>query len=402
MIRRLVQSFLLAFGNIRANFFHTFLSVLGIIIGVGALVSILSLIDGMEEYARAQITQTTSVNAIIVQPNLYRNANGVRLRKDTIPVLDYNRFSDLRTALSKPVTGILFSSLSGEATLDSAKIGVFVRASITRVWKDTANYTGTIYTEDDTKASRMVAVVNKAFVKASKLDQQKIIGKIITFQGKDLIVSGVVPEENEDTPQLYFPITLLSEKDLHDHPPELFFEAAQTEHITGLKTEIKNWLDKKYSKDSFTILTNDFRIEQAAKGFLLFKVIMGLIVGISVIVGGVGVMNVLLISVTERTAEIGIRKAVGANNRDIVLLFLSESITVSAFGSFIGLIFGTLFTMAAIPIVKSITKIPFQASYTLDTFFVISIIAILVGVLFGTYPAIRASKLDPVEAIRHE
>ncbi|HNH61919.1 MAG TPA: FtsX-like permease family protein, partial [Cyclobacteriaceae bacterium] len=135
---------------------------------------------------------------------------------------------------------------------------------------------------------------------------------------------------------------------------------------------------------------------------LLFKIIMGLIVGISVVVGGVGVMNVLLISVTERTTEIGIRKAVGANRRDIILLFLSESVTVSAFGSVLGLIFGTLFTMAAIPIVKAITKIPFQAAYTFDTFFLIAIIAIIVGIVFGTYPAVRASRLDPVEAIRHE
>ncbi|HMV91798.1 MAG TPA: FtsX-like permease family protein, partial [Cyclobacteriaceae bacterium] len=120
------------------------------------------------------------------------------------------------------------------------------------------------------------------------------------------------------------------------------------------------------------------------------------------VVGGVGVMNVLLISVTERTTEIGIRKAVGANRRDIILLFLSESVTVSAFGSVLGLIFGTLFTMAAIPIVKAITKIPFQAAYTFDTFFLIAIIAIIVGIVFGTYPAVRASRLDPVEAIRHE
>jgi putative ABC transport system permease protein len=129
---------------------------------------------------------------------------------------------------------------------------------------------------------------------------------------------------------------------------------------------------------------------------------MGLIVGISVVVGGIGVMNVLLISVTQRTAEIGIRKAVGANRRDIVLLFLSESITVSAFGSLIGLIVGTLFTMAAVAIVTKVTEVPFYAAYTWDTFLIISLISLVVGVVFGTYPAIRASKLDPVEAIRHE
>lgn len=129
---------------------------------------------------------------------------------------------------------------------------------------------------------------------------------------------------------------------------------------------------------------------------------MGMIVGISVLVGGIGVMNVLLISVTQRTTEIGVRKAVGANRKDIVFLFLAESITVSAFGSLMGLILGVVGTMVAIPIIKAITKVPFQAIYTLNTLLIISVIALAIGILFGTYPALRASRLDPVEAIRRE
>lgn len=405
MLQRIAQSFFLALVNIRTNFFHTVLSVLGIVIGVAALVSILSLIDGMEEFARDQITQTTSVNAIIVQTNAHHDVNGVKLRKDTFAVIDYEHFSALRSSLTKPVKGVLRTSLSGEVELDSQRIGVYAWPTATRVRNDTGKFTGYLYTEDDVKGKMMFVVVNRAFVEAVKIKHEnELLGKAITFKGRELIVKGIVPEPKNKTPQIYFPITVLTEKELYERPPELFFDAEKTEDIPALKTEIQSWLDKNYTltKDNFTIQTNDFRVKQAAQGFLLFKVIMGLIVGISVIVGGVGVMNVLLISVTERTAEIGIRKAVGANRRDIIMLFLSESVTISAFGSLLGLIFGTLFTMAAIPIVKSITKIPFQAAYTMDTFIIISAIAVLVGVVFGTYPAIRASRLDPVEAIRHE
>jgi putative ABC transport system permease protein len=113
-------------------------------------------------------------------------------------------------------------------------------------------------------------------------------------------------------------------------------------------------------------------------------------------------MNVLLISVTERTAEIGVRKAVGANKRDIILQFLSESITISLFGSLLGLVLGILGTMAIVPIVKSMTGVPFQAAYTLNTLMIISILSVVVGIVFGTYPAMRAARLDPVEAIRRE
>ena len=129
---------------------------------------------------------------------------------------------------------------------------------------------------------------------------------------------------------------------------------------------------------------------------------MGLIVGISVVVGGIGVMNVLLISVTARTREIGIRKAVGANRRHVVLQFLAESIAISGFGSLVGFVVGILGTMAFVPIIKSLTKVPFQAAYTWNTFVLISVIALLIGIVFGTYPALRASRLDPVEAMRHE
>lgn len=406
MIRRLLQSFWLAFQNIRSNLFHTFLSVLGIVIGVAALVSILSLIDGMEQVAREQITQTTSVNAIIVQTNTHRQVNGIRLRKDTFAVLTHTQVKQLTQSLSKPVDRFqMRTSMSVEVKIDTQRVGAYAWAVAHPVWSDSAKFQGKLLTVALVDAGDSVVVVNHAFAKAANIkDDQELIGRKLNLNGKYLRIIGVTLEPKNESPQIYYPVTLLTDKQLNAHVPEIFLDARNTEDIPQLKTEITAWLAKnvKSEKDNFSLITNDFRINQAAQAFLLFKIVMGMIVGISVIVGGVGVMNVLLISVTERTAEIGIRKAVGANRRDIILLFLSESITVSAFGSILGLIVGTLFTMAAVPIIKSLTKIPFQAAYTLDTFFLISIISVFVGIVFGTYPAIRASRLDPVEAIRHE
>jgi len=406
MLQKIFSSFALAFANIRSNLFHTFLSVLGMVIGVAALVSILSLIDGMEKFARAQITETTSLNATMIQTNAHKVINGVRIKRDTFFVIDYTHFKQLEEALTLPAKGIYRTSLSGEVELQNGPpIGVYARAGATPIQTDTAKFPGSIYSESDVRGIQTVVVVNKAFCLAANIEhEQELLGKKLKFLGKELEIIGVVPEPKVKSPQIYFPITLLTPSELYDHIPELFFDAEKTEDIPMLKEEIGRWLQNNYeqSEENFTIRTNDLRIEQATRGFLLFRVIMGLIVGISVVVGGIGVMNVLLISVTERTAEIGIRKATGANRRDIVLLFLTESITVSAFGSLLGLVVGVLGTMIIIPIVKTITGIPFQAAYTGNTFFIISVISILVGVVFGTYPAIRASRLDPVEAIRHE
>ncbi|MBL7859614.1 MAG: ABC transporter permease [Cyclobacteriaceae bacterium] len=403
MLRKVINSFALALANIRSNFLHTFLSVLGIVIGVAALVSILSLIDGMEDLAREQISSTTSLNAITIHSNQHKVVNEVRIRRDTFPVLHYSHYRRLADTLSQPADGYYRTSLSGEAWLEDKRIGVYAWPGATPIrTSDTAKFTGALYQVEDVEQKRNGVVVNQSFVKLVN-DSLGLIGKKIRFENHALTIIGIVPEPLVKSAQIYFPITLLSDVELREHPPMIYFDVKKTEDIPQLKSEIQNWLHHEFgTDDNFTIQTNDFRIEQATKAFLVFRVVMGLIVGISVLVGGIGVMNVLLISVTERTAEIGIRKATGANKRDIILLFLSESITVSAFGSLLGLVLGVVGTMIIIPIVKAITEVPFQAAFTWNTLVVISIISLLVGIVFGTYPAIRAARLNPVDAIRHE
>jgi putative ABC transport system permease protein len=405
MLRKIGNSFALAFANIRANFFHTFLSVLGIVIGVAALVSILSLIDGMEKYARDQISKTTSLNGIILQSEALKRVNEVRLPKDTVAVISLDAFRKLSGSLTKPCTAFIRQSTSGEVGVQSSNTTIGALLLATTATLEPGLAITSAFTESAVLAREPIVVVNKAFVKAAQFKSDaETKNQVITFRNQKFTIAAVHDSEQSTTPKIYYPISFLAESELQANPPEVLFEAKQTEDVPALKKEIQTWLNKNYAhaESDFRIMTNDFRIEQATEGFLLFRVIMGLIVGISVVVGGIGVMNVLLISVTERTTEIGIRKATGANRRDIVLLFLSESITVSAFGSFLGLVFGVLGTMAIIPIVKAITKVPFQAAYTLNTFIVISIISLLVGVIFGTYPALRASRLNPVDAIRHE
>ena len=407
MLQNIRNSFLLAWSNIWSNLFHTFLSVLGVVIGVAALVSMLSLIDGMERFARDQIAQTTNLNAIIIRSQPFKTVDNVRIRKDSVKTIDYLELIKLQRILTKPTKAFMRVSKSALVSVGATRqvIGVNATATGQETEPGAIAEVGKLFTETDIADRAPKAIVNEAFLKAAKIGKpEEALNQSILLNNIELKIIGVLAEQNNKTQQVYFPITLLSAAELSGNTPETVLEVLHTEEIPALKEEISSWLESKYPRanQDFEIVTNESRVEQAVRGFLLFRVIMGLIVGISVIVGGIGVMNVLLISVTERTVEIGIRKAVGANRRDIVLLFLAESITVSGFGSFVGVVFGVLGTMVIIPIVKAITKVPFQAAYTLNTFLIISIVALIVGVTFGTYPALRASRLNPVEAVRHE
>jgi len=404
MLRKITQSFLLAFQNIHSNFFHTFLSVLGIVIGVGALVSILSLIDGMEQYAKDQIASTTSLNMISVSTNSFTRKDGISIRKDSTTFFRYDHYRTIPSKLSKPAFVYIFQREAKEISIsgDSTKVATHITA--VAGLKADSILAGKLMTPDDVLNHAPVAVLTESLARSlGKAEVKDLIGREIHINGHKLLVVGVILLKHAQGPELFMPFTLATDHQLRNNPPQVIIEVENIVDVNPLKTDIESYLVNEFgSGHDFQITTNHLRVAQAEQGFFVFRVIMGLIVGISVVVGGIGVMNVLLISVTERTAEIGIRKAMGANRKDIILLFLSESITVSAFGSFLGLVFGILFTMAAIPVVKALTKVPFQANYTLNTLLVISVLAVVVGIIFGTYPAVRASRLNPVDAIRHE
>lgn len=409
MLKKTILSFALAIENIRSNLFHTMLSVLGIVIGVAALVSILSFIDGLEKFAKDQITESTDLNTIVIRTETSRKVGEIRLKKDSFAVLDYDAYTQLTKDLPNTIKSALTTHLPGAVTVEghADTIGALLHAQTAGMMEKAEILAGEKWEENAVKQRHTVALVNQHLAKKVLGHERygEILQKVLHFGSLTLTITGVGKMSDEkNTPRVFLPVTLIDPKTLRQSPPTCFIMAATVETLPGVKTQVQDRLKTRFGGQStdFELISNDFRVEQAAKGFMLFRIIMGLIVGISILVGGIGVMNVLLISVNERTSEIGIRKAVGANRGDIMRLFLAESITVSAFGSFLGLAIGVLATMIIIPIIKALTDLPFDAAYTWNTFFTISIIAVLVGIIFGTYPAMKAAKLDPVEAIRRE
>lgn len=409
MLKKTILSFALAIQSIRSNLFHTVLSVLGIVIGVAALVSILSFIDGLEKFAQEQITESTSLNTIRIRTETTRQVGEIRLKKDSFALIDYPAYTRLVEGLPRLLKSGLMAYLPGAVTVEghADSIGAMLRGQTAGLLENTKMLAGEKWPESAVSEKRQVALVNHYLARQALGHERyaEILQKRLHFNDLTLTIVGVAESSDENkTPQVFLPFTLFPAAALRQSPPTCFIEAATVEDLPALKTQMQERLKSRFGArhTDFELISNDYYVEQTAKGFLLFRIVMGMIVGISILVGGIGVMNVLLISVNERISEIGIRKAVGANRGDILRLFLAESITVSAFGSFLGLLIGVLVTMAIVPIIKALTDLPFDAAYTWNTFFTISVIAVLVGIIFGTYPAMKAAKLDPVEAIRRE
>ena len=155
-------------------------------------------------------------------------------------------------------------------------------------------------------------------------------------------------------------------------------------------------------KERVNVVANSTRVEQLTQALLVFKILMGAITSVSLLVGGIGIMNVLLAAVVERTREIGIRKATGARNRDILVQFLAESVTITSVGAAIGVVLGLGIAFLAAAIMRMQTQAPVHAAVSVSTIVVAAVASIVVGITFGLYPALRASRLSPIDAIRHE
>jgi putative ABC transport system permease protein len=187
--------------------------------------------------------------------------------------------------------------------------------------------------------------------------------------------------------------------------PHLLVRANRVEDVDLVRTRAEAWLAGRvphWKTQAKVEYSRGLRLQQAQQGLLIFKIAMGSFAAISLLVGGIGIMNVLLASVLERTREIGIRKAIGARQRDVLLQFLSESVAISIIGALIGAALGLLGAFGAAALMRRVSGAVLYAGFTWSTLLIAAAITITVGLAFGTYPALRAARLSPIDAIRHE
>jgi putative ABC transport system permease protein len=397
-----------AVDNLRANPLRTLLSTLGVIIGVASLVAILALADGLERYSREQISTTTDLQTVMVTPRTTESEDGVRVRVEEVARLERPAVDELERRLGERATLSLVILGSGRAGIpgDSVRRAVLVAGTEPGAVAQLKEglVAGRYLRREEVSTSARVVVIPETVAGWYGAEPSAALGRPLELDGVAYEVIGVAGGGDAGTP-LQIPLgdRVRSELERPDREVRLAIRAVRVEDVEAVTAEVESWLAERYgSADRFQVMSNKARVAQAGQAMLVFKLIMGAIAGISLLVGGIGIMNILLAGVFERTREIGIRKATGARQRDILLQFLAEAVAVSGAGSVLGVVLGLAGAFGITAAIRHFTDAPIHAGFTWGSVSVAAGAALLVGLVFGTYPARRASRLSPIEAIRHE
>ena len=415
MLANATSAAVVGFSALRENPLRTVLSTLGVIIGVGALVSVLSLGDAMQNFVRKELERTTDVQTVVVHARPYLMVDGERMPVRGAPEFNPRDLADLTTAL--PMARASTMMLSGDARVTWPRSGKHRGVSVTAVtagvdgFGKTKLHAGRPFTVSEAEHNAPVVMLSHKL--AQELSDGRgvdaLLEQFVQVGGQPREVIGIFAaitgERGYGARVPFASASAVLGRDVSLKHPVMQFQARSVEEITAMQHAIHDWLATRYRnwETRVEVVTMASTLEEVAQGFDIMKFFLGALAGISLLVGGIGIMNIMLANVTERTREIGIRKALGARGRDIQMQFLTEAIAVSCFGSALGVVVGALMTGAVVFGIRSWRDAP-DLHFTLAPSTIVLAVAsaAVIGLVFGTYPARRAAKLSPIEAIRHE
>ncbi len=399
-----------------AHKLRSLLTMLGMIFGVGAVVAMLSITAGAQKQMMAFIDQL-GVNNIIVEAREATDRDSLQLVRTISPGLTFRDFR----AISENVPGL--EAITPRKRFKPSKVLPKTAAEIPGLIGVLPNYEqinslkldeGRFFSEEENQASAPVCVLGET-AKVNLLGYDPAVGKYVKVNDTWLEVIGVMKPQAESDSDMEG-VQSMSRNNLVVAPLNTVmrrFEDATSylrDEIDGMYMKVQNGVDSIQTsavvnallsvnhKDAgdFSITVPAGLLEQKKQTQFIFNIVMICIAGISLLVGGIGIMNIMLATVLERTREIGIRRAIGARQSDIIRQFLSEAVLISIAGGLIGIVFG----YALSQIIASAAG--WSTVVTWQSIAVAFGVSVFIGLLFGIYPAVQAAKLDPIEAIRYE
>jgi len=406
------QSIIEALESLNANRLRSGLTILGIIIGVGAVIAMLSVGQG------AQSTITGAISGIGTNLLFVFSGNDTQDVRNPRP-LTLADAQALIDPLQAPDVAAVSPSIQGSAeiTSPSGKVTNSAIIGATPDYFSMQNYTvteGALLTEENELGNASVAVIGPTIADKLFGGHEGIVGETLRINGQPFRVVGVLESKggssfgNQDS-RIIVPLSTAQARLLHrtnvNEVDQLLIQATSSETVNQASEEVSEILRQRHRTpigiDDFTIFSQKDVLSIATTVTGVFTIFLGGIAGISLLVGGIGIMNIMLVSVTERTREIGLRKALGARRRDILVQFLTESSLLSLLGGIIGIILGWLLALLVGKIATASGN-PFSPTVNLSSILLATLFSAAVGLFFGIYPANRAASLEPVEALRYE
>ena len=399
----------IAFKALLRNKLRAFLTMLGIIIGVASVIAMVAIGQGSKQSIQTQLSGMGS-NMIVIRPNS-NVTGGVRLDATSVQTLTLNdvialqKKSTYLSAVSPSATAkgqVIYGNNNWSTTIQGVNT---LYLDTIRLWSLTA---GNEFTDKDIASETKVCLLGQTVVTNLFTNGETPVGKYIRFAQIPFLVIGVLSPKGanafgQDQDDIIIaPYTTVQKRILSTIYFQNIYASARDESSTvQASTEISQILRESHrlkatDDDDFAVRTMEELINTFSSTSSLLTILLAVIAGISLLVGGIGIMNIMYVSVTERTREIGLRMAIRATGGDILLQFLTEAIMISITGAVIGVFLG-------ITASKLVTL--FLSWPTLITQFSIILsfmVCVVTGVFFGYYPAQKASRLDPIEALRYE
>lgn len=383
-------SFKMAIGSILSNKLRTFLTMLGVIIGVSAVIIAVGFAEGSTKSITSNI-ESIGTNMLTV------NLMGRRTSDVTYDVVaeELEKIDEIEN-YAPVLNGNVYIKNSKNTSISTNYVGTNENYATVH---DKTVQEGRFLTSFDIKGLLNVAVIG-TYVANELFPDGDAVGSYVKFNNKNFKIVGILTqtedgEEGTDDDTIIIPYTVAQRISMAGAVNTIYVRAQNADNVDSLKENIENLLYKLYeNEDYYRVTSQQAMLETLSSVTDTLSIVLGGIAAISLVVGGIGIMNIMIVSVTERTREIGIRKAIGARKINILIQFLIESLIITLLGGITGIIIGCL----GITIIGKLDLVP--AVYSIKWILISLIVSLLIGVVFGLFPAYKAAKMDPIKALR--